>query len=120
MSAVDPGVGQWLQAGALFTSASDALVAAAWPSLARETEIRSPLAFKAAAVAEAARQLAVLSGPLVFDAHVVEGLRAELIGQVVRISGSELDYGAGVVVFIIAAEEADAVELTTLTVLRRL
>lgn len=120
MSAVDPGIAAWLRGGALFASSSDAPVAAAFGASAIETEIRTPLATKAGAEAEAARQLAFLKGPLVEDTAVIPGLRADLIGQAITLRGTELGYDTGKAVFVIAAEEADAADLTVLRVLRRL
>ena len=87
---------------------------------AGETEILSPFALKADAEAEAARQLAFLSGPLAIDTHLVPGLRSDLFGQAVTIASSRLGYGAGRPAFVIGVEEADAADQTTLTVLVKL
>lgn len=120
MAAVDPGIADWLKSRALFAAAISAGIAAAWGEDAAETEIVSPFALKADAEAEAARQLAFLSGPLAIDTHVVHGLRADLFGSAVTIQADQYGYGAGVAVFVIGAEEAEDAEQTTLTVVRKL
>jgi hypothetical protein len=125
---VDQEFARWLREGVLFTAAESAAVAAAWGALARTTEIRSPLALAAGADAEAARQLAFLSGPLVEDLHVVDGLRADLIGQAIVLKANppdgelangtrQLGYEMGVTVFVIGVQEHDELEQTTLLVL---
>lgn len=117
---VDPGFAQWLKDGVLFASADDAQVAAIWAAVARVTEVTSPLALKADADAEAARQAAFLGGPLAIDDHLVDGQRADLLGKAVTITSARLGYGAGASVFVIVVAEADDQNLTTLTVLRKL
>lgn len=119
MAAVDASLAEWLKAAALYAPATDAGVAAAWGVRAIETEIVSPFAERADAEAEAARQLAFLSGPLVLDRHVVDGQRRDLLGRTVAIDGDDLDYPAGVLAFVIRVEELDG-NLTALDVLRRL
>jgi hypothetical protein len=129
---VDQGFARWLREGILFASVSDAPTAATWGALARETEIRSPLALAAGAEAEAARQLAFLKGPLVEDELVVDGLRgAELLGRAWTVTmhppegaapaaTRQLGYEVGVSVFVIAYQEQEDADLTTLFVLRTL
>ncbi|HEX8224463.1 MAG TPA: hypothetical protein VF605_11665 [Allosphingosinicella sp.] len=117
---VDLEFARWLKEGVKFASADDAGVAAKFGALGRSTEIQSPLALLAGATAEAARQVAFLAGPLVVDTHLVDGLRADLLGQPVTIQADRLGYDAGVVVFVIGVEELAAVDQTTLTVLRKL
>jgi hypothetical protein len=120
VAAVDPGFAEWLKARALFATSADAGVAAAFGADAIESEILTPFALKADADAEAARQLAFLSGPLAIDQHVVAGLRSDLFGKAVTIVTSKLGYDAGKPVFVIGAEEAEDREETTLTVVRKL
>lgn len=120
MAAVDPGFAAWLKERALFASAADGAVAAAFGADAIETEIVSPFALQADAAAEAARQLAFLSGPLVMDVHQVPGLRSDLYGKAITIRTDTLGYDAGVVCFVIGVEEADNGATTALTVLRKL
>jgi hypothetical protein len=120
MAAVDPGLADWLRGRALFTSAADAAITAAWGSDAIEGELVSPFALKADADTEAARQIAFWAGPLVLDTHVVPGLRADLQGRVVTIATDKLGYGAGKPVLVIGVEEADDAEQTTLLVVRKL
>lgn len=117
---VDAGFARWLKEGIIYASATDTAIETKWGARARSTDVGSPLATKAGAEAEAARQLAFLGGPLVIDDHVVAGLRADLIGQPVTLTINRLGYDAGVVVFVIGAAESDQVEQTTLTVVRRL
>lgn len=117
---VDAAIVEWLKQGALFASATDAGVGAAWGADASETEIVSPLALEADAAAEATRQQAFLEGPLVVEVHDVPGLRSDLFGRPVTIVANRLGYDAGVVVFVIGVEEQERVERTRLTVLRRL
>lgn len=113
---VDAGLAEWLRAQALYATAGGE--APAWGDRALETELISPLAMRADAEAEAARQLAFLAGPLVLDQHVVDGLRADLIGRVVTLEGDTLDYQAGVAGFVVSVQEGEGV--TTLGVLRQL
>lgn len=117
---VDAAQVQWLKDGAKFEVSTDAGIVAAWGADASETEIVSPLALVADATPEAARQEAFLKGPLVVDRHIVPGLKAHLTGRPVTLTIARLGYDAGLDVFVLGAEEQDGVELTTLTVLRRL
>jgi hypothetical protein len=120
MAAVDPEFARWLKEGAVYAAADDAAIAAIFGALARVTEVMSPLALAAGADAEAARQLAFLAGPLVLEVVVVKGLRIDLIGCPVTLTGDRLGYEASPSVFVLGVEEHDAVELTTLVVLRKL
>jgi hypothetical protein len=117
---VDGGLVEWLKQGALFASATDAAVVAAWGNDGRETEIMSCLALEADAAAEAARQLAIMKGSVAFERHDIKGLRADLIGKPVTITCDRLGYDAGLTVFVIDAEERKGTERTDLIVLRRL
>jgi len=117
---VDPEFARWLREGILFAAAEDAAIAGLWGGLARETEIRSTLALKPGAEAEAARQVAFLGGVLVIDTHLVSGLRLYLLGRPVAIVGNRLGYEAGPTVFVLGVEEARDTDQSTLTVLRKL
>ena len=118
MSAVNPSVADWLEADALYATATDP-AAADWGDSATESEIISPLALKADALAEAARQLGFQGGPLTIDEHIVLGRQIALIGTAQTLTGDRLGYESGGAVFVIGAvENADGT--TTLTVLRRL
>ncbi len=120
MSAVDPGVADWLRTGSLFATAVNPAAATQWPEIAIESEITSALALKAGAEAEAARQLGFMGGPLALDVHVVPGLRTDLIGKAITITAGGLGYEHGRNVLVIDAEEAETMEQTTLAGLRRL
>jgi hypothetical protein len=117
---VDAGTVDWLKSGALFASATDAAVAAAWGEDAIETEIVSCLALEADALIEAARQQELLEGPLAVETHEVPGLVSHLALQPVTLTCSKLGYQAGLTVFVIFARERDDVRRTVLTVLRKL
>lgn len=118
---VDAGLKSWLGSTALYVGASDAATVARWGDRATDTEYLSPIAIEADADAEAVRQLSFLAGPLARDEHVVQGLRHDLLGKTIRITGTGLGYEApGAVVFVLRVEESDATDMTTLTVLRRL
>jgi hypothetical protein len=118
--AIDSGFIAWLQSIALYTTAADAGTVARWGADATTSEIISPLALKAGADAEAARQIAFLSGPLAVDRLLVPGLRRDLLGQVFTAQGAPLGYAAGADVFVIGIAESETVQTTALLVLRRL
>jgi len=82
---VDSGFVEWLKKEALVTSLANAGLASGLLASAIETEITSPLALKAAADSEVARQIAILGGPLAFDRHVVKGQRRDLVGQCIGL-----------------------------------
>lgn len=116
---VDPGIAAWLKEGSLISVASDTAVATAFPD-AIQSEIISPLALSGAADNEAGRQLAFLKGPLAIDTVNVAGLLIDRIGTTVKITANRLGYAAGLLVYVLGAEEDREAERTTLTVLRRL
>lgn len=118
-ASVDAGVVDWLKNGALFVTSVPA-GAAAWAGKGVESEIVSPIVARAAAVTEADRQSAFLSGPNVKDRVLVLGWRKDLYGKPITIKGDRLGYTpAGVVAFVLGVEEQDN-GTTVLTVLRRL
>lgn len=117
---VDPAFARWLREGVIFAEAPDAAIAALWGELARISEITSCLATAAGAAAEGVRQIAFLGAALALDEHLVDGLRHDLFGQPVTIVGDRLGYEAGADVFVIGIAEADDLEQTTLTALRKL
>lgn len=116
---IDTGFAQWLRDPALYTKAVNAGLAAGLQAQAVESEIISPLLTKAAADSEAARQMVVLGGPLAVDQHIIKGQRVDLVGKPITLTGAQLGYDAGVVVFVIEAEELEG-NLTSLLVLRKL
>lgn len=118
---VDAGFAAWLQSEALFVARSDATLAARWGTKAVESEGMTPLALRADVEAEADRQLEFLGGPLVRDTHLVKGLRRDLIGRVVTITGDRLGYtAAGKPCFVVGVEEIDGAEMSRLTVIASL
>lgn len=116
MPTANPAYAQYLKSTALFTKAT-AASAATWGNRAVDTEIISPLAIKAAADTEAARQIALLEGPLCEDAVVVPGRRKDLLGKVITLQGARLDYAAGKLAFVIGFQEAEST--TILNVIRK-
>jgi hypothetical protein len=117
MPTANPGTVQFLKSPALFTKAT-AASAGTWTDRAVDSEIISPLALKAAADTEAARQIAFLEGPLVEDAILVPGKRKDLFGKVITAAGDPLDYSAGVIAFVIGFQESDST--TLLSIIRKL
>lgn len=117
---IDAGYVDWLRSAGLYTSAEDSAIVARWGDRAIESEIMTPLALKTGADAEAARQLALFSGPLVIDDHIVPGLRRDLHMQVVTLTIDALGYDGGQPCFVLRTDESESVAQTTLTVLRRL
>ncbi len=118
---LDTGFAQWLRQEALYTSLANAGLASGLLDSAIESEIISPLAIKAAADSELARQIAVLGGPLALDRHVVKGQRRDLVGKCITLfePGGSFGYNPGVAVFVVSAEEQDD-NLTVLEVIRSL
>lgn len=120
MTTVDPDFATWLQRDELSALSSSAATEAKWGALAADATISSPLADKADAADEAARQLEFLSGPLAIETLRVPGQRADLLGRVVSLVASKGGYANGPSVFVIGADETDAAGSTKLTVLRRM
>lgn len=119
MAVVPPGYGQYLKSPARYVGAT-ITEAAAWGSLAADSAILSPLADKAAAQAEATAQAQFLAGPLARDRIVVAGLLADEVGRFARVYHPDMGYDGGSVVLILGAQEDEAGNKTTLTVLKRL
>ena len=117
MPTVDSASVLYLKAPALFTKAT-AVSAATWGDRAVDSEIISPLALKAAADTEAARQIALLEGPLVEDSCRVMGQRKDLMHKVVTLQGNPLDYAGGKVGFVIGYREEEGT--TILSIIRKL
>lgn len=121
MTLVDPVFAQWLMADSLWSLAEDAASAARWGDSGLTKERRTTIAMKADAEAEAARQLAFIgAGPMVIDQHLLIGRWEQFRGQVITITGTQLDYDAGVDVFVLGVEDAWATGTSRVTVLRRL
>lgn len=120
MTAVDPVYAQWLQSEALQALSESAPLRGRWGNDALTTKRMTTLATKADAMAEGARQLAFLGGPLVVDEHLLLGEWRDRIGQVITLTISQLGYDGGVAVFVIGAQDNRAAGTSTVTVLRRL
>lgn len=118
--AVEADFAAWLRAESLNAVASDAQISALWGALAKTAELISPYASKADAAAEAERQLAIFGTPMVVEVLQVRGLRIDLFARPVRLRAARAGYQGGATVFVIGAKEAEAVEMTNLTVLRKL
>lgn len=110
----------WLQSQSLVALSSSEALAEAWGELAAIGESVSALALKEDAEEEAARQLDLFGSPIVVEVLQVAGLRVDLIAQPVNLTASRAGYASGTTVFVIAAKELDGVELTNLTVIRKL
>lgn len=117
---VDPAFARWLREGIAYVDATDAAIDAAWGELARITDITTPLATEAGAEDEGVRQIDFLGAPMAIDEHVVDGLRHDLIGQPVTLTIDQLGYAGGASVFVFGVAEAEELDQSTLTVLRKL
>lgn len=122
MAVVDPLFAQWLQAQADHVVVTDAAGLARWAATAVTTARTTSIATKAAAQAEAARQLAFLSrGPFAIDVHEFASTDwLASIGLVVTISNDELGYADGVDVFVLGVESDTSTGISAVTVLRPL
>lgn len=118
--AVDQTFGEWLQAEADFVTQSHASAADRWGDTAMTVARTTAIATRAAAVAEAARQLAFWArGPFAIDIHDVVGVDwTTALGRVVALSIDALGYDSGVPVFVIGVEPDRATGVTKLTVVR--
>lgn len=117
MTSVPAGYGAYLQADGRYTTAAISGASAAWGDKALASSIMSPIAYKADADTEVARQAQFLAGPLVRDITLVPGQRSDLLFQVVTIYADRLGYEGGAVVFVIGV--AEQTNGTLLTVLKR-
>lgn len=114
MALVPSSVAAWLQAPELVAEA--ARDAAAFGPSVRDSRVASPLAGRADAEAEGARQLAFLGPASVRDQLRVEGDRVGLVGQCRLLA---VDGAAPEPCFVLGAQELETGG-TVLTVLRRL
>ena len=114
MALVPSPTASWLQSPELIAEA--ARDASAFGTSATDSRIGSPLADKADADAEAARQLAFLGPATVVDQLRVEGEQVGLIGRCLPFA---VDGQAAAAGFVLGAQELDTGG-TLLTVLRRL
>ena len=118
-SRVEAGLGAWLKSPAKYVHEANGTLPAGLQGAAVDQEIISPLALKAAAEAEVARQITFLGRPLALDRHIVKGQRRDLIAKPIILKGDDLGYKAGVPAFVIEVDERDD-DMTALTVLRKL
>lgn len=116
---VEPTTAAWLKAKSDFVTAEAAPIAAAWGASATASEIASPFAERAAAQAEAGRQLAFFGLPVALDKLLVQGLRADLLGRLIDASADRGDL-VGARCMVIGVEEKADVDMTLLTILRGL
>lgn len=119
MSIVPGTLSEWLKSVGLVEVASHADTIALWAELAIESDAASPLALRADAAAEGARQLEFLRYSLALETLLVTGYQSNLVGQSRRIECEEAGYEATPAVFVIGAEERPG-GITILSVLRRL
>lgn len=122
MTSVDPVFAQWLMADCLWALATDDTAATRWGDTALTKERQTTIATKADAEAEAARQLAFMGGggPMAVDQHLLLGQWESCRGQVITLTGDQLDYDDGVDVFVLGVEDMRATGTSRVTVLRRL
>jgi hypothetical protein len=116
---IDQGYAAWLKSAALYTSSSDPEIAARWGAsgLTVDSEVLSPLAFKADADTEAARQAAFMGGPLVIDEVLALGRLRKLRGQTISVKIDKLGYANGVSAFVVGVTENEN-GTSTLSVVR--
>ena len=121
MATVDPLYAQWLQKQSDEVVRIDA-AAARWGATAQSTERLTPIATRAAALAEADRELAFFSrGPFGIDVHQLAGTDwINAIGTVITLVGPDLGYDDGVDVFVIEAEPDPTTGISNVTVIRPL
>ncbi len=119
MSLVPSTIAEWLKSGALYASADNGAVRAAWGDIAVESEIASCLALAADAAIEGDRQFAFVAQPLARETVLVPGRRSDLVGTSQRLFCDRAGYAGGPTVFILTAQE-QAGNVTQLTVLRRM
>lgn len=107
-------------ADGLWLVSEDTALRTRWGDKALTTSRMTTIASKAAAEAEAARQLAFLGPVAAIDEHLLLGEWAALRGQVITITGGLLGYDVGVSVFVLGAEDDRTAGTSRVTVLRRL
>lgn len=117
---VDAEFGAWLQSACLNAVISSSALKDAWGELAAAGESVSALAGKGDAETEASRQLDLFGVPMVVEVLQVQGLRIDLFARPVTLIAPRAGYATGATVFVLGAKEQDGVELTNLTVLRKL
>ena len=120
MTIPTPTYGEWLQDQALYVNAEDGVIAAAWGDEAPKGERISPLANRADAVLEAARQLTFMGQAFAKERHVIPGRFQPYIGQVINITCDMLGYQGGLDVLVLGAADNLATGMSSVTVLRRL
>jgi hypothetical protein len=120
--AVDPVFAQYLQAEAEFLTRVDAAAVARWGATALTSERVTAVATKAAAQAQADRELAFFArGPFALDGHQVPGVDwLPSRGRVVNLTIDQLGYDSGVDVFVLEVETDRSIGMSTITVLRPL
>jgi hypothetical protein len=120
--AVDPLYAQWLQRDADTVIRYDASAVARWGNSAAATARVTAIATRAAASAEADRQLAFFSrAPFAIEVHQFASLDwIAAIGTVITVYGDNLGYDAGIDVFVLGAEPDQATGISSVTVLRPL
>lgn len=116
---VDPVTAAWLKSPYSSFAVQDAGLVAAWGAVATNSEIVSPLATRAAASTESGRQMAFLGFALGMERIRIPGLRLDLLGKPIDAT---CDRGAMTAerCLVIGVEEQVGVEMTILTVLRKL
>lgn len=120
--AVTPLFAQWLQSAADYVVRTNAGAADRWGATALTTERLTGIATRAAATAEADRQLSFLArGPFGIEAHELVGTDwIGAIGTVVTMISDDLGYAAGLDVFVLEVDVDRGTGISVVTVLRSL
>lgn len=118
MPVVDSALAEWLRSSELVELIESAPILATWADLATDSVTTSPLALRADAVSEAARQLAFLGHPLAVETIEVVGEWSGVVGEALRIEADVPEYAQPASVFVVGADERDG-GVTLLTVLRK-
>jgi hypothetical protein len=122
VSAVDPLFAQWLQGPADFAVRTDPVSVGRWGSTALSVERISGIATRAAAEAEADRQLAFFArGPFAIDVHQLVGTDwIGSLGRIVTLKCDYLGYEAGLDVMVIGVDADRSTAISSVTVVRPL
>lgn len=116
---VDPVTAAWLKSPYSSYAVQDAGLVAAWGAVATNSEIVSPLADRASASTESGRQTGFLGFAIGAERIRIQGLRLDLLGKLIDAT---CDRGTMTAerCLVIGVEEQAGIEMTILTVLRKL
>jgi len=120
MASVDPLVAQWLQSDGLWSVSESAPMRQRWGETAITAERMTTLSTANDAANEGARVIAFRGQPMVEDQADLPGAFVSAIGRIITIEHPDLEYEAGMDVFVIGAEDDWATNVSRVTFLRRL